>query len=65
MHYAVNPSEERLHMKAVLIDRYDDERVLNYPEVERPTPKDDQLLVKVHASAVNPVSSNRFCFSYA
>ena len=42
-------------MKAVQIKEYGDESVLNYTNVERPEPKACEVLVKVHASAVNPV----------
>src|SRR3954452_3272250 len=42
-------------MKAVRIERYGNEDVMEVAEVERPTPKDNELLVKVTASAVNPV----------
>ncbi|MGH9898449.1 MAG: hypothetical protein ACRD63_05375 [Pyrinomonadaceae bacterium] len=42
-------------MKAVTIKEYGDESVLNYTEVERPEPKSDEVLVKVHVAAVNPV----------
>lgn len=34
---------------------FGDESVLNYTEVERPKPKSDEILVKIHAAAVNPV----------
>jgi NADPH:quinone reductase-like Zn-dependent oxidoreductase len=42
-------------MKAVVINTYGNENVLNYVDVERPAPKADEILVKVHAASVNPV----------
>src|SRR3954463_7471140 len=42
-------------MKAVRIERYGNEDLMEVAEVERPTPKDNELLVKVTAAAVNPV----------
>jgi len=42
-------------MKAVRIERYGNEEVMTLAEVERPTPGDNELLVKVRAAAVNPV----------
>ena len=42
-------------MKAVRIERYGNEEVMALAEVERPTPGDNELLVKVRAAAVNPV----------
>ncbi len=42
-------------MKAIQIKEYGDESVLNYTDVERPTPKADEILVNVKAAAVNPV----------
>src|SRR5215813_3838652 len=42
-------------MKAVRIERYGNEDVLEVAEVERPAPGDNELLVKVRAAAVNPV----------
>ncbi|BAY66216.1 alcohol dehydrogenase zinc-binding domain-containing protein [Calothrix brevissima NIES-22] len=42
-------------MKAVVIRRYGSAEVLQYEDVEQPTIKPDQLLVKIHASSVNPV----------
>lgn len=42
-------------MKAVTINEYGDKNVLNYTDVERPQPKADEVLVKVHIAAVNPV----------
>ncbi len=42
-------------MKAVFINEYGSTQVLQYGEIETPSIKRDQLLVKVHASSVNPV----------
>jgi len=41
-------------MKAVVINEYGGESVLNYTDVERPEPKADEVLVKVHVAGVNP-----------
>ena len=42
-------------MKAIVIKKYGDESVLEYTDAPRPEPKADEVLVKVHAAAVNPV----------
>jgi NADPH:quinone reductase-like Zn-dependent oxidoreductase len=39
-------------MRAVVHDRYGPPEVLRVAEVERPAPKDDEVLVRVHASTV-------------
>jgi NADPH:quinone reductase-like Zn-dependent oxidoreductase len=40
-------------MKAIVYDRYGSADVLKLEEVEKPTPKDDEVLIKVHAVSIN------------
>ncbi len=40
-------------MKAIVCDRYGSPDVLRLEEVEKPSPRDNQVLVKVHASSLN------------
>jgi NADPH:quinone reductase-like Zn-dependent oxidoreductase len=40
-------------MKAIVCDRYGPPDILRLEQVERPIPRDDQVLVQVHASSLN------------
>jgi NADPH:quinone reductase-like Zn-dependent oxidoreductase len=40
-------------VRAVVYDRYGPPEVLRFEEVDRPVPKDDQVLIRIHAAAVN------------
>jgi NADPH:quinone reductase-like Zn-dependent oxidoreductase len=42
-------------MKAVVIQKWGNDKVFEILERPNPKPKEDQLLIKVHASSVNPV----------
>ena len=42
-------------MKAVVRRCYGSPDVVRYEDIAKPTPKDDELLVKVHAASVNPL----------
>src|SRR5258706_12900826 len=41
-------------MKAIVYREYGPPDVLGYEEVEKPAPKDDEVLIEVRAASVNP-----------
>src|SRR5690349_10794455 len=46
-------------MKTILFTEYGSPDVLQFKEVEKPTPKDDEVLVKIVAASANPMDWHR------
>src|SRR5437870_4287859 len=58
-------ADEKPMMKAVVAHEYGAPEVLKFEEVPRPEPKDDEALVRVVASAVNPADPLTLSGKYA
>lgn len=43
------------HLKAIVIDQYGENNVLTERDVEKPAIQDDQVLVEIHATSINPI----------
>ena len=45
-------------MKAVIRDKYGPPDILELQEIEKPIPKDDEILMEVHSASVNHADSH-------
>ncbi len=51
-------------MKAIVATKYGSPDVLQVKEVEKPTPKDDEVLIKVHATEVTKADCEMRSFNF-
>jgi NADPH:quinone reductase-like Zn-dependent oxidoreductase len=55
----MNNGHEEGSMQAIVFDRYGSPDVLELKEIDKPVAKDDQVLVRIRASSVNPIDWHR------
>ena len=51
-------------MRAICFDKYGGPEVLKLREIERPAPKDDEVLIRIHAATVTPGDCEIRCFRF-